>query len=206
MISCIMPTGGRPHFAPLALESFLSQEFADRELIIIDDADNPSFRVPPDHPMVNYSRIRGVKLGAKRNLAVQIAKGDVIAHFDDDDHSEIGRLTDQFNRLVETNAQVTGYRSMRFLDVSTGQWWMYSNKWTWFALGTSLMYRRAFWARHRFPILTMGEDTIFIDKARRENALVSVDANGRMWARKHPGNTAPKAMRGSFWTPEREAA
>lgn len=202
LVSCIMPTRNRPAFARHALDCFLSQDHSDRELIIVDDSDAPSFAEKPQYPNVEYVRVDKMRLGAKRNLAINIGRGEVIAHFDDDDHSEPGRLTDQLTRLLESGKQLTGYHSMRFLNDETGEWWHYRNKWTGFALGTSLMYRREFWERHRFPVLTMGEDAILLGHAMRKHTVVTADANGLMWARKHAANTARKTLRGSFWTYE----
>ena len=37
LVSCIMPTHNRCCFAPQAIEYFLRQNYADKELIVIDD-------------------------------------------------------------------------------------------------------------------------------------------------------------------------
>ena len=37
LVSCIMPTYNRREFVPLAIRYFLRQDYANKELIIIDD-------------------------------------------------------------------------------------------------------------------------------------------------------------------------
>ena len=47
LISAIMPTRGRQAYAIDAVSCFRCQTYPDKELIILDDADNPSFAVIP---------------------------------------------------------------------------------------------------------------------------------------------------------------
>lgn len=190
LISCLMPTRARPAFAAEALACYLAQDYADRELIIVDDADSPSFPAPPNHPGVWYHWLaKRLTIGAKRNVCVSRANGGILAHWDDDDYSAPGRLSDQIARLG--NADITGYHSMRFTD---GQrWWQYTGADD-YALGTSLMYRREYWERNPFKTdCTVGEDGHFIAPARRDGRIVSVDAGELMWARNHAANTDERA-------------
>ena len=186
LISCLMPTRARPAFAAEALACYLAQDYPERELIIVDDMDAPSFSAPPNYPGVWYHRLlRRLPIGAKRNVCVSRANGGILAHFDDDDWSAPGRLSDQFARLG--NADITGYHSMRFTD--GGRWWQYTGADD-YALGTSLMYRREYWEQGPFPTeCEVGEDVHFINRARYDGRLVSVDAGEMMWARNHAANT-----------------
>src|SRR5689334_15227539 len=132
LVSAIMPTRSRPQYAQQALDCFLAQTHQDRELIIIDDADDPSF----SDPLITEFRIKGnihyhrlnkrLTIGAKRNLACSRASGEVIIHVDDDDWSAPERIEDQLTRLNDSGVGITGYHSMRFLDIQTGEWWKYS--------------------------------------------------------------------------------
>lgn len=186
LVSCIMPTRGRPGLAQNALACFLDQTYGDRELVIIDDAAVPSFPAPPQMKDVHYHRLaQRLSIGAKRNLACGRATGDVICHWDDDDWSAAERIESQVRRLTTANAQVTGYHTMLFRE-GGGKMWRYRGRPT-YALGTSLMYTREFWRANPFPDESVGEDTAFIAKAAR---IVSVDAAGMMVASIHPGNTA----------------
>jgi O-antigen biosynthesis protein len=136
--------------------------------------------------------------GAARNAGCEAARGEVIAHFDDDDYSHPNRLEDQVRRLIDTGKPVTGYRSMRFTDGRS--WWRYAGSAD-YALGTSLVYRRDFWARNRFPDLKVGEDNQFVSRARACGGIATADAGQMMWATIHDQNTSPRSVRGKQWIP-----
>lgn len=39
-VSCVMPTANRRHFVPEAIRLFLAQDYAEKELIILDDGEH----------------------------------------------------------------------------------------------------------------------------------------------------------------------
>ena len=47
LVSAIMPTRSRPALSRAALNCFLAQTYEPRELVILDDDDDPSFLDPP---------------------------------------------------------------------------------------------------------------------------------------------------------------
>jgi glycosyltransferase involved in cell wall biosynthesis len=200
LISCIMPTRNRPEFAWQAVKDFLLQDYAPWcELIIVDDADAPSFPVPPTYERVKYFSLdRRLKIGAKRNFAIEQAspESEVIAHWDDDDHSAPRRLGDQSLRLFTGTCRLTGYHSMVF-DDGRDRWLKTEPQG--YAIGTSMMYWRSFWEQHPFRDLQMGEDTIFLGYAQRSNSVITAPAGDLMVARIHPGNTITKRPEGRGW-------
>jgi len=138
-----------------------------------------------------------LSIGATRNAGCEAARGEIIAHFDDDDWSDPGRLQDQIGRLLASPCcEVTGYREMRFTDGRA--WWLYHGP-PKYALGTSLVYRREWWLGHKFPEVMVGEDAGFSAQSASRGGLVSVEAGEMMWATIHPGNTSPRQMTGSSW-------
>ena len=194
LVSCIMPTRARPGFAHEALRLWTLQTWPWKELVILDDLDARSF---PDGcsgiPDVQYHLLeQRLDIGAKRNVAVSRARGDIVAHWDDDDYSSPRRLEDQVSRLLGTGAQVTGYHLMTF--VCGTRHWLYEAPYppNGYALGTSLVYRKDFWRRHPFADVRTGEDTHFVKTAAQENSLVTVPAGEFMHATIHPGNTCPR--------------
>lgn len=189
--SCIMPTRGRQGYAAVALGCYQAQNYKDKELIVIDDADDPSFPAGLDMPDVIYNRMaHRLTVGAKRNIAVSRSTGELIAHFDSDDWSSAGRLTDQIERLGAN--QVSGYHSMRFQHGD--DWWRYTGADD-YALGTSLVYRRSYWEKAPFACEMIGEDSLFIAPARKSREIVTADAGLHMFATIHAGNTSPRPMR-----------
>lgn len=136
------------------------------------------------------------KIGESRNAGCEAARGEIVAHFDDDDFSAPERLADQLARLHDSGRAVTGYHSMRFTDGAS--WWLYRGA-SCYALGTSLCYRRDWWAGHRFEAVNVGEDNGFVMRARRENQLIAADAGDLMWATIHSGNTSPRQTQTDSW-------
>src|SRR5262249_51867830 len=86
LVSCIMPTLKRRRFVPRAIEYFLRQDHPAKELVILDDGSDPVADLIPEHPAIVYRRLEHrLVLGAKRNMACEMARGEIIAHWDDDD-------------------------------------------------------------------------------------------------------------------------
>jgi len=87
MISVITPTYDRPQLLPLIYGCFARQTVAEKEWIVVDDSPEPSgFMLSLADPRVRYIHLpERVSTGRKRNMAVEMATGDVIAQFDDDD-------------------------------------------------------------------------------------------------------------------------
>ena len=87
LVSCILPTRGRPRFLVEAVQNFLAQDYPNKELVVVVDGDGDSAgALLPDDARVVLVRLRErLPLGQKRNVACARAGGDFIAHFDDDD-------------------------------------------------------------------------------------------------------------------------
>lgn len=190
LVSCICPTiPGRGAWLERAIECFESQTYSPRELVIVGD---------------------DLCLGDKRNLACSLARGEIIAHWDDDDWSFPGRLAGQVGRLLLTGASVTGYHTLRFLDlcdtriVENGQLRRASLWWRWhsaagLAAGTSLCYRRDWWKRHPFPSVARGEDDLFWSEAASAGVAIAADGFEYLCATNHRGCISGRAAGGMEW-------
>lgn len=196
LVSAIMPTRGRPQWAPQCVEHWRRQDWPDTELIVIDDDDNPSFPDRLTGPGIVYRRAARLPLGTKRNLAADFATGIALAHFDDDDFYAPQRITDQIERLLASRKSVTGYVNIHFTDGA--QWWKNTNQPG--GYGASLCYWRAWWKAHPFPPVNEGEDWHFAQEATRARQFIAADAGTMMHATIHPGNTAPRVI-GAGWEP-----
>lgn len=185
LVSAIMPTRGRRELAARALASFLAQTWLNKELVVLDDRDDPSFAADLPSGVRRIVSVQRLSVGAKRNVAVAQARGDIIVHFDSDDWSAPDRITEQAVRLLRSDYLITGYNSMLFTDGS--DWWRYKGA-EGYALGTSLMYRRRAWLDRAFPNEQISEDTAFISGRR----VLTVDARDVMVAWVHAGNTSEK--------------
>lgn len=192
-VSAIMPTCGRPEMAARAVDMFLAQDYANAELIVVDDG-YPQFS-PVSNDKITYewsSRKRSV--GAKRNIACAIASGDVIIHWDDDDVYAPARISDQVGRLMSADGlEMTGYSEMLFRD-PRGRTWLFEGHEN-YAVGVSMCYWKTTWRDRPFRDVTSGEDTEFW-KGRR---CLSVPAGQMIVAHIHRGNTSVKDTTEEGW-------
>jgi glycosyltransferase involved in cell wall biosynthesis len=152
----------------------------------------------PDDPRIRYinTGLRWDSIGAKRNVACQHARGQIIQHFDDDDWSAPDRMSKQVEMLTaDPQRKVVGFNTMAFLDCRNGEAWRYHSH-SRYALGTSLCYWREWWQQMRFPALNVGEDNHFVTRSR--GVLYTEDAGLLMMARAH-GKTTSEKFKGSNW-------
>lgn len=174
LVSCLCLTfNGRKEWLEKSIACFQAQTYENLEWIL----------VPED----NYRTI-----GDKRNAGCEIASGEIICHWDDDDFSFPGRVAAQVKTLQDSGKAVTGYHSMKFTDGVS--WWQYRGGHG-SALGTSLCYRRDWWERHRFASMQTAEDNVFVTMALRERQLVVEPDIDLMYATIHPGNTCKRVIR-----------
>ena len=153
LVSCVMPTCNRRPFVKQAVAYFMRQDYAARELIIVDDGEDAVGDLIADDERIRYVRLeQRMPLAAKRNLACRLAEGTVIAHWDDDDWMAPDRLRLQVEQLLGTGAGACGVRDLLHYHMAAGQAWTYSppaRLYPWLAAGT-LCYRREVWMKHPF--------------------------------------------------------
>ncbi len=195
LVSCVMPTRGRLELARKAVDCWRSQTYANTELLILDDDDEPSFPGGLDDSRIWYKANLGRwNIPQKLNQLCAAAKGEVIVRFDDDDWSAPRRIEDQLQRLLDSGLGVSGYHAMVFVDES-GNCRKYVNDRNAYALGTSLMFLKSFWAEHPFDEMkSLGSDNAFGRVAREAHQLVTADPGELMFARAHSSNSNEKRM------------
>jgi glycosyltransferase involved in cell wall biosynthesis len=172
LVSCIMPTYNRRAFVALALRGFLSQEYPNKELLIVDDGTDPVRDLVEGMPSVHYLRLtRRGSIGGKRNLACREARGEIIAHWDDDDWYGPERLRYQAAPILSGDADLSGLENSYMLDICSGQFWAMSRElhrrmFEGDIHGGTLMYRRAFLEQGlRYPEVNLAEDALLIRRA-----------------------------------------
>jgi glycosyltransferase involved in cell wall biosynthesis len=203
IVTCIMPTHNRRAFVPRAVAWFLRQTYPNAELIVVDDGSDPVGDLLHADERIRYVRLsHKTSLGIKRNLACEQARGDIIAHWDDDDWHAPHRLAYQVEALLSANAEVCGINRLLFYDVGIGKAWRYTYP-AWQRLwlsGSSLCFTRAFWIGHRFPPLDLGEDAKFVWSGQPEHMAVLPDNTFHVGII-HGGNVSPKRTIGAYWQP-----
>jgi len=202
LISCIMPTADRREFVAQALAQFLTQDYPHRELIIVDDGGDSVADLIPREEKIRYLRLdRRSALGTKRNIACEIARGDLIAHWDDDDWRAPEWLSSQVQTHINDSADLCGLNKVLFYAPASGLGWryVYDGARPWLCGGT-LCYTKTFWARAPFRAVNVGEDNDFIWS--RQPKRLSVNASDHLYvATIHRGNVSPKHTTGHRWHP-----
>ena len=200
LVSCIMPTNNRRSFIPQSIAYFNRQDYANKELIILDDGSDQIRDLVPNNPRIRYFWIdQKLTVGHKRNLACQKTVGDVILHWDDDDWSSDWRLSYQVDSLISSQSEICGLDKIYFYNPDTTQAWeyVYKGKGNW-VYGGTLCYTIDFWKHNPFLDLDIGEDNHFV-LDNPETKVLRLADNRFYLGITHPGNTSRKRTSGSSW-------
>lgn len=175
-VSVVTITRNRTDFFKLAIANWRNFKYPESrmEWVIVDDSPtNEIGQLIKNIKYVNYIHIPSEKpmsIAAKRNLAVENTKYDIIAHMDDDDYYYPISLLSRVKLLV-TN------RSDRFYCVGSPNFGVYHivDNYSFRMITNqmpeaSLCYYKSFWAEQKFKDHVMGEGTPFL-KNRREHAM-----------------------------------
>jgi hypothetical protein len=204
LVSCIMPTADRRAFVPYAIRYFQRQNYAKRELIILDDGSDPVGDLIANDPRIRYLRLQERHtIGAKHNLGCELAQGEIIVHWDDDDWFADWRLSYQVSELLKHPIMtIAGLSRVLFYSPGDDRAWEYvyppaERPWL---CGSSFCYRKEFWVGHRFPDINEGDDTVFVWGLNDAHVLSLAD-NRWLVAMIHAHNTSPKRTADAAWRP-----
>ena len=159
LVTCVMPTYGRPDYVAKSLAMFLQQDYPFKELIVLNDCPGQIFFGDiRDVRLVNTDS-RYPTLGEKRNALVEEARGELIAVWDDDDVYLPWRLSysvEQVQRLATPFFFPSEYWAY------WGEGPLHVNQAIpdWLSHG-QFVFRRDLWeAAGRYPAQTFREDTV----------------------------------------------
>ncbi len=197
LVSCIMPTFNRRRFVPMALRWFAAQDWPNRELIVVDDGDDPVEDVAAGAPNVRYFRMtRRASIGVKRNFACARAAGSIIAHWDDDDWYAPERLRRQLEPLVDGRADITGLVSTFILDLRGAAFWtmhgdLHRTAFVGDVHGGTLVFRRAVLdSGLHYPDSNLAEDAALLRAATSRGFTLARLANGGVFVYVRHGRNA----------------
>ncbi len=165
-----MPTYGRPVYVNEAVKMFLEQDYpADHcELIVMNDCPGQVFRADPEIEAtvrVFNRPNRYATLGEKRNACIELAKGDLIAIWDDDDLYLPWRLGFSHEQMRIHNTAF--YRASTYWTYWGGDR-LHENQATREWISHSLcLFEKELWRRAGgYPEMDTGEDTQFYFRVR----------------------------------------
>jgi len=203
LVSCIMPTANRRFFVPEAIRHFLRQDYPDRELIILDDGEDRIADLIPTDERIRYIHLpQRHTIGSKNNLACELAHGEIIVHWDDDDWMAPWRLSYQVKELMQhPPSTLCGLSQVLFYDPNRDRAWKYiypgGRPWVY---GATFCYFKSFREQHRFPDMNEGSDTVFVWELRDANVVALQDHTFYV-ATVHPQNTSRKRTESRGWHP-----
>ena len=205
LVSIITPTFGRARFLEAIAACVKSQTYGNVEWLVLDDSEQPSAALsalPAD--AVHYMHVaERLSIGEKRNRLVDMAQGEFIAHFDDDDYyapdylaSMIAGLTAakvDFVRLTGffaahlNQGQIGYYRTL----VKQGPGFEFSARGVkpvvldatniphiHLAFGWAYVYRKSVWQANPFKAINTFEDREFVRAAATQFQLKALEDRG----------------------------
>jgi glycosyltransferase involved in cell wall biosynthesis len=172
-ISCLMVTADRRALAERSVDCFLAQTYPNRELIVVDDGAQDYApllsRVPADR-LIHHriAKDPATTLGALRNLSLDLARGELIAQWDDDDWFDPERLARQVVVLGDRAACWCPVALMHLADPA----WLTRPYIGWFQGGvpSTILHRRR--DDIRYPLERKGEDSTYRDAWRRHGHVL----------------------------------
>ena len=197
LISCIMPTHNRRGFIPLALTCFEAQSYPRKELVVIDDGADTVSDLLEGRAGVRYARVaHRMTIGAKRNLACDLAQGEIIAHWDDDDWYGPRRLAEQAAPLIAQSCDVTGLVNTHVLEMPAARFWtlsgdLHHRMFVGDIHGGTLMFRKSLLRQGiRYPEANLAEDAALIRQfTQRRKHIQRVTEAGLFVYVRHTSNT-----------------
>ena len=178
LVSCVVVTANRPQLLRRAVRCFNRQRYANRELVVLDDGDadlSPALAEVPARQL-RYTRIEkdpANVLGALRNRTLDLASGDVIAQWDDDDWYDAERLQVQVGQLQRGADACTIAATLMHLNTPDFLRHPYVGHLRGGVPGT-IVHRRD--DAIRYPAQRRAEDSVYLDAWRaRSHAALSDD-------------------------------
>ncbi len=189
LVSCLMVSRGQRFPACHAIECFLRQTYANRELVIVVDVPDCELS---DHvraladPRIRLVEVPSAKrtLGELRNLAVVQARGEFVCQWDDDDlYAPEERIEVQLAALLASGAAACLLRRWML-------WWPEARR---LAISGARIWEGSILARAHslplYPALARGEDTEMVEALLARERAVTIEAPELYLYIRHGGNT-----------------
>ena len=180
LVTCLMPTRDRAPFALRAVEYFLRQDWPERELLVLDDGqDGLELRLPADTRIRHIRVARGMSIGEKRNRGIDLARGEFLAQWDDDDWYAPARLSAQLAPLLQDAADISALTAGVWADLPTWSFWrctpaLHRRLFRGDVHGGTLVFRRSLWlAGAHYPDASLAEDAAFLMEVLRRRARLA---------------------------------
>lgn len=121
-ISIIITTHNRPNWLQNAVISAFTQDFPDKEVVVVDDGstvDNQKI-IEEFQPYIKYVYQKKQGPGSARNTGIEESQGDYIQFLDDDDWLVSDSISEKY-KLFETDKNLSAVYSDLYLTNSQGE-------------------------------------------------------------------------------------
>ena len=184
------------HMVQMAIDSYLSQDYENRELLVVDDGPESIGDLVKDIPRCLYINHPAKNLSEKRNVGAREARGEFIVNFDADDWSGPHRITDQVEMMQRNSSQIGGYGKAFWYDFVYKK----SSYYQGFLWGASMIYRRDYALAHPWDeTCSIAEDQRFLGPARERKSVVACAGDENFVATMHDRNVHRPAGTSSLW-------
>lgn len=175
LVSCLMVTRGNESLVSTAINSYLAQNYNNKELIIV--CDNLDSNIDQFIEINRGEKIKYIKvpkklsLGELRNISIEEAGGEIICQWDDDDLYNVNRLTASVCAIQ--NASISAvflkrwfvwWPSKSILTISHPRVWE----------GSMVVTRDAV-KNIKYSKTTRGEDTAFVNQLWLKERIGLID-------------------------------
>ena len=188
LVSCVMPTRDRWAFVQQSIKYFQRQDYPNLELIIIDDGQQDLAHCAKNQKGVRYVRLpKALPIGAKRSYGCAMARGEIIAQWDDDDWYGPSRVSAQVESLIAGTADMDAFADCVFLDLDSWKFWRCSASIFERMFvgnvhgGTLAFHRRLVDSGIRYPAQSLAEDAYFLYLCNRRGARLHRTASDGMF-------------------------
>jgi glycosyltransferase involved in cell wall biosynthesis len=117
---------------------------------------------------IKIRSIPRISLGELRNIAIRASRGSLFCQWDDDDWFHPERLATQYAYLRGNRADACLLNHWIVFDTKTGSAYI-SPKWNW--EGSILCKRKAFSKNVSYAHISKGEDTVFINRLKKNHSI-----------------------------------
>ena len=143
---------------------------------MLDEGSDRSALIP-ENSHIRYELLApGLSIGAKRNRGCELARGSIIAQWDDDDWYAADRLSAQVAPILDGRADITALADTIFFDLPRWKFWrcsaaLHARLFKQNVHGGTLVFQRRLWQQvTQYPNISLAEDAYFLDKSIQAGA------------------------------------
>jgi glycosyltransferase involved in cell wall biosynthesis len=193
-VSVLTPTYNRSKFIPYLKRCFLHQTYPQEKMewIIIDDGTEPVQELFADMPNVRYVFLdEKINIGQKRNMCNELATGDIMVCFDDDDYYPPTRVSSAVKALYNTEYQLAGASEIYMYYTDIGEIYKLGPYGPNHCTNGTMAYTRAYAESHQYDnFVTHAEESSFLNGYK--NPCAQIKAEDVMLVMSHSMNTFDK--------------